>query len=529
MGRNLLSRTLPALKPILIAGILLVGVQPSQGALSLSLSQAQVQVAAWPGSRVFTPAHSVSDAVPSLAGHIDTIPTLPTEMPPSVFAAGRYYQAVVPSGVLSGAVPFSDEMAPVDFGGGEYRLPDVPDLADQQREEIQAEIDENVRRLGLQAPGTVTPFSTALSWPIRAAQSLTDYGYHGVSAFVDHNLANPDQLLDYTCGTRTYDIAGYNHQGTDLFTWPFGWSKMDNGEVEIIAAAPGAIVLRQDGNYDRSCAMSSNPWNGVIIQQADGSRTWYLHMKKNSVTPRPVGSTVVTGEYLGIVGSSGSSTGPHLHFEVRDAANHVIDPWAGTCNAISSWWSAQRPYYDSAVNALITGSAAPIFPSCPNAETSNAKDQFNPGDTVYFETYYRDQLLGQQSVYTVYQPDGAVYRSWTGASSASYYEASYWYRAYTLGASVPFGLWAFQVVFNGRTYLHYFTVGATVDLRGRPADGAAFLGWDVTGRLPANSTWRIAYAGLRGTHAPPAGRHRQSHPGIRPDWLDQLHLVHGHA
>jgi murein DD-endopeptidase MepM/ murein hydrolase activator NlpD len=102
---------------------------------------------------------------------------------------------------------------------------------------------------------------------------------------------------------------------------------MDNNEVAVIAAAPGAIVLKQDGNFDRSCGFNANPWNGVIIQHADGSRAWYVHMKKSSVTAKPVGATVASGEYLGIVGSSGSSSGPHLHFELHDAGNQVIDPY----------------------------------------------------------------------------------------------------------------------------------------------------------------------------------------------------------
>jgi murein DD-endopeptidase MepM/ murein hydrolase activator NlpD len=466
----------------------------------MSLSEGQGRVDAWPGATASAAGALGAGAVPPRPGQADA---QPTEMTPAVLAAGRYYLALEPSGVLTGSVPLFDETAPVESGGGEYLVSDVPDLSDQQRQDIQAEIERNLRFLGLQRPQTLTPFSTAFTWPVQGASHVADYGYHGVSAFVDHNPANPDQLLDYACGTRTYDIAGYNHKGTDFFTWPFGWSKMDNSDVEVIAAAPGTIVFKQDGNFDRSCGMNSNPWNALFIRHADGSQAWYGHMKKNSVTPKLVGSTVARGEYLGIVGSSGSSTGPHLHFEVHDASNAVIDPWAGTCNTISSWWSAQRPYYDSAVNALTTGSAAPVFPSCPNAETSNAKTQFSPSDTVYFSTYYRDLLLGQQSIYTIYQPDGAVFRTWSGSSSYGYSAAYYSYRSYALGANAPFGLWTFQVAFNGQTYVHHFTVGATVDLRGRPADRAIYLDWDVVGLAPSNATWTIGYEGLPGAQASP--------------------------
>jgi len=390
------------------------------------------------------------------------------------------------------ALVATDPISPTDSGGGEYRLSDLPDLTEAQRRAIQREIDENIQRLGLQPASAA--LTTSLSWPLQGAAGQADYGYHGISGFVDHNPAYPDQLRDWNCGTRTYDLdSGYNHAGTDFFTWPFGWYKMDNNLVEVVAAAPGTIVGKSDGNYDRSCAMNSNPWNAVYILHADGSVAWYGHLKKNSVTSKAVGEAVAAGEYLGIVGSSGSSTGPHLHFELHTSGWSVIDPFAGPCNAITSWWAAQRPYYDSAVNKLTTGSAAPVFPACPSQEMPNTKDDFSPGNTVYFTTYYRDQRSGQQSVYTIYRPDGAVYRSWTGSSPASHYAASFWWWSYTLGPDVPWGLWKFEVVYNGQTYRHDFSVGYRVYLYGRPGDRTLRLDWDVAGALPAASTWQIAY------------------------------------
>jgi murein DD-endopeptidase MepM/ murein hydrolase activator NlpD len=501
MKRKVRSSMLSARNLILILGILIVGLQLPQD--SMSVSQAQAQTAPRPGSMIAATTSLPADEVQPLSKQATT-PSV--AIPPSVFAPDSYFRTLDPSPVspvLSSTLGFPEDTDPRDSGGGEYRLPDVPDVTDQQRQEIQTLAYQNAKLLGLQGPTDIAPFSAALSWPIRAANGLADYGYHGVSAFVDHNAANPGQLQDYNCGTRTYDLTGYDHKGTDIFTWPFGWKKMDNNEVEVIAAAPGTIVLKQDGSFDRSCGFNTNPWNGVIIQHADGSQAWYVHMKGSSVTAKSVGATVARGEYLGIVGSSGSSTGPHLHFELHDAGNDVIDPFAGACNNISSWWTAQRPYYDSAVNALMTGGAAPVFPACPEPEISNAKNQFNPGDTIYFSTYYRDQLLGQPSQYTVYQPDGTAYRSWTHTSPVSYYAASYWYRSYTLGANVPSGVWEFEVVFDGHIYVRNFAVGYAVSLRGRPADRTIYLDWEVFSGLPVTSTWRIAYAGLQGAQASP--------------------------
>ena len=96
--------------------------------------------------------------------------------------------------------------------------------------------------------------------------------------------------------------------GGVLFEWP-------------LRPAPGlddygdhATVDRADGFDDRSCTPGGTR-NKVAIRHGDGSTAWYLHVKKRSVTPKIVGDTVQTGEYLGIVGSSGDSGLPHLHFD----------------------------------------------------------------------------------------------------------------------------------------------------------------------------------------------------------------------
>ena len=53
------------------------------------------------------------------------------------------------------------------------------------------------------------------------------------------------------------------------------------------------------------------------------------HAEKGSLTTKAIGETVNQGEYLGIVASSGCSTGPHLHLEVYDADVQLVDPYEG--------------------------------------------------------------------------------------------------------------------------------------------------------------------------------------------------------
>ena len=360
-----------------------------------------------------------------------------------------------------------DEQA-TDHGHGHYVREPTECISAVQRQMIITRIAENRSMLQTQGLLNTSAFvpTPLFNWPLRAANGLNDPGYHGISNYVDLNAGYPNQLLDWNCGSRTYDTnTGYNHAGTDIFTWPWSWYKMDNAQVEIIAASPGTIVYKQDGNYDRSCATAGGNWNAVYVMHNDGSVAWYGHMKNGSTTAKAVGQTVAQGEYLGVVGSSGNSTGPHLHFEVYNGANQLIDPWAGACNGTTatSWWATPRPYYDPAVNALRTQSAPTNFGSCPAQEVINERQSFCPSTTIYFTAYYRDQLNGQLSTTTVRRPDNSVFATYTTTAS-QYYSASWWYNSYTLPSNAPTGKWTYEVLLNGTTSRHYFSVGTQTPL-----------------------------------------------------------------
>ena len=159
-------------------------------------------------------------------------------------------------------------------------------------------------------------------------------GIHGTQwtiwQYVDHDPSSG--LRDYTGGDRTYD----GHDGTDFGVPSF--RSMDNDLVAVLAAAAGRVTFVRDGQFDRMIADSveaiiSTPIctqggrsNNVVIEHPNGYETRYGHLKKG-VSVR-VGDRVAAGDKLGIVGSSGCSTGPHLHFEVVDRSGNEIDPFA---------------------------------------------------------------------------------------------------------------------------------------------------------------------------------------------------------
>ncbi|MCA1901770.1 MAG: M23 family metallopeptidase, partial [Candidatus Hydrogenedens sp.] len=75
--------------------------------------------------------------------------------------------------------------------------------------------------------------------------------------------------------------------------------------TQVISAGKGVVTFAgRDGDYG----------NVVIIDHGEGIKTVYAHLSKISVD---VGQKIEKGQVIGAVGSSGRSTGPHLHFEVR--------------------------------------------------------------------------------------------------------------------------------------------------------------------------------------------------------------------
>lgn len=97
-------------------------------------------------------------------------------------------------------------------------------------------------------------------------------------------------------GWRTHPITGrqHLHGGIDIAA--------PNG-TPIMASKAGVVVISQYG---------SSYGNYVVISHPDGTRTLYAHMSQRNVS---AGDTVRQGQTVGLVGSTGSSTGNHLHFE----------------------------------------------------------------------------------------------------------------------------------------------------------------------------------------------------------------------
>ena len=365
-------------------------------------------------------------------------------------------------------------------GGGEF-IPDKGEcITHDERAMVNEIIEYNIKKYNLERQVDKS-MMVLYDWPV-AQNPVFDYNSTwAISNYVDHDPAFPNMLEDYNCGTHTYDTgSGYNHQGIDIYLWPFDHNQVDADQTWAVAGADGMILAKNDGEVDNNCSFNSNPANWVILEHSDGSRSWYWHLKNGSVTTKAVGASVVAGEYLGVIASSGNSTGPHLHFECYDDNLQLIDPYAGSCNSwnASSYWNNQKAYWEADINVLLTHPTPPSFQACPNPDITNLQTMFMQGDLVYFAAYYHDQQTTSVSNYTIRRPDGSTWYNWNHSPPGNY-RSSWWYWFYNLPSNAMVGTWEWEATLNGVTYTHEFEVYTCPDSYSA-ADGNALTGSQTT-------------------------------------------------
>ncbi len=305
-----------------------------------------------------------------------------------------------------------------------------------------------------------------LQFPLRRGISNTHPGVHSISNFVDLDGNHPDSLLDYACGERTYDTDTFDHNGIDINSSMFPWLTMANDGLVVIAAADGIIVERHDGEPDQQCAFDdSADANLIVLEHDDGSITIYAHMKNGTVTARKVGDRVEAGDYLGVAGSSGLSTGPHLHLGTHDSAGDLIEPHAGACNDLNpdSWWGEQEDYHVKTINAVRTHSAFPETPPCPQLEVPHFADEFDAADTIFMSAFVRDIVMGDVIDFEVRGPSDQV------VFQASYEQEDFDHAgAFFVVFGAPFrnppaGTYRLIVTYSGSTSEHTFYINSSPD------------------------------------------------------------------
>lgn len=144
-----------------------------------------------------------------------------------------------------------------------------------------------------------------------------------LDAIISKNNQN-SQNTEYYGGSFSWPTPGYKNI-TSKFgprTYTLNGKKVSSNHKGIDIGAPtGAKIIASNGGKVVTSAYNANGYgNYVIIDHGGGKMTVYGHMSKRGVS---VGQAVTKGQQIGNVGSTGRSTGPHLHFEIRINGNAV--------------------------------------------------------------------------------------------------------------------------------------------------------------------------------------------------------------
>ncbi len=206
------------------------------------------------------------------------------------------------------------------------------DISPAERARVEAAIERYER--------VQPPFRATVPVQPPAYPFFPQAGIHGQDLMLV-NFAD----LDPGSGIRDWDCSGYTydgHQGHDSSIRGFREQAIG---VPVYAALDARVVDAHDGEPDMSVTLVPKPANYVILDHGNGYYGLYWHFKRGSVAVK-AGQTVAAGTQIGLTGSSGYSSGPHLHFESRKDGKW-FEPSAGPCRSGLSSWVSQPPVFRS--------------------------------------------------------------------------------------------------------------------------------------------------------------------------------------
>jgi hypothetical protein len=238
-----------------------------------------------------------------------------------------------------------------------------------QQREILSRIAANRRRFNI----PILPSDGPLLYPL-VPLGGTVYRDITTGNFVDLNAGGG--VTNYLCE----HYGNESHAGCDYGSPT--WEEMAIG-IPIFAALDGVVVDVHDGDPDTNTSCQPGG-NYVILDHGGGRTAWYFHMKKDSVAVS-LSQVVKAGQQLGLVGSSGCSFGPHLHFQSMNAAT-VFEPYAGTCRpGISGWLNQIDPPATAWLRDFgVTAIDPQTVPGLPSRLPTQPQMLFSDGNIYYW-------------------------------------------------------------------------------------------------------------------------------------------------
>jgi len=257
--------------------------------------------------------------------------------------------------------------------------------------------------------------------------------------FFDADAAS-SRVRDYMGAVGGDAITYDDHTGVD-FELP-GFRAMDEG-VAVVAAAEGVIEETSDQLYDRNRTCVHGRSNEVRIRHANGFATRYMHLRKGSVLVRP-GDHVSAGQRLALVGSSGCSSYPHLHFETLDCQGQAIDTMAAKLFEATLTYprDAQPTVMETAVfQPKIHDVLAIQEPDGPDRHQVAVGQYFSVGATI------ANLRAGDRVRFDFLTPNNALWEHSFETRADKFFTRSHWYSSFEFPST---GAWLARISINGQ-------------------------------------------------------------------------------
>lgn len=205
------------------------------------------------------------------------------------------------------------------------------------------------------APITAVLLAGSIAGPVRAAAPTAPYE------------------MPFPCDEQWVGSTRSSHSPSPL---SIDWNRTDDLDDPVVSSSAGLVSVAD--SVDNS---GYGKW--VMLDHGNGETTIYAHMNGLTVSQ---GDTVARGDQIGRVGSTGNSTGPHLHYEQRLNAR-----------VVQAYFGGQRYEYGTAVSKNCVAPPAAEAPLAGNF-SGDARDEFvlyRPGEKSTFDIYRGKKRLSQ--------------------------------------------------------------------------------------------------------------------------------------
>ena len=158
-----------------------------------------------------------------------------------------------------------------------------------------------------------------------AAQAANNAAASATKSNTSSSTAPVDTSNISSSGGWHWPLSGYTHIASPYGyrICPFHGRELHRGAD--ITAPGGTPIMAARSGVVLASTYGSSYGNYVTIAHSDGTRSLYAHMSSRAISP---GSTVSAGQVIGYVGSTGSATGNHLHFEIwtNSSSSSCVNP-----------------------------------------------------------------------------------------------------------------------------------------------------------------------------------------------------------